>query len=88
MPARRRSACRSIAIKRTSPLFEAALVNARGKIIVVSNEIGLGVVPLGAATRLYVDELGRLNQRIAALSTHVTMMVAGLPLALKTAGHA
>jgi adenosylcobinamide kinase/adenosylcobinamide-phosphate guanylyltransferase len=51
----------------------------------VSNEIGLGVVPLGAATRLYVDELGRLNQRIAALSTQVTMMVAGLPLALKTA---
>jgi adenosylcobinamide kinase/adenosylcobinamide-phosphate guanylyltransferase len=68
--------------------LEAALANARGKIIVVSNEIGLGVVPLGAATRLYVDELGRLNQRIAALSTHVTMMVAGLPLALKTAGGA
>jgi adenosylcobinamide kinase / adenosylcobinamide-phosphate guanylyltransferase len=64
--------------------FEAALASARGKIIVVSNEIGLGVVPLGAATRLYVDELGRLNQRIAALSTQATMMVAGLPLALKT----
>ena len=65
--------------------FEAALGAATGKIIVVSNEIGLGVVPLGAATRLYVDELGRLNQRIAALSMQVTMMVAGLPLALKTA---
>ena len=68
--------------------FERALVAAHGKIIVVSNEIGLGVVPLGAATRLYVDELGRLNQRIAASSTQATMMVAGLPLALKTAGHA
>ncbi|VVD27346.1 Bifunctional adenosylcobalamin biosynthesis protein CobP [Paraburkholderia dioscoreae] len=68
--------------------LEAALVNAQGKVIVVSNEIGLGVVPLGAATRLYVDELGRLNQRIAALSTQATMMVAGLPLALKTASHA
>ncbi|RKE24511.1 adenosylcobinamide kinase /adenosylcobinamide-phosphate guanylyltransferase [Paraburkholderia sp. BL23I1N1] len=68
--------------------LEAALINAKGKIIVVSNEIGLGVVPLGAATRLYVDELGRLNQRVAALSTQVTMMVAGLPLALKTAGSA
>jgi adenosylcobinamide kinase/adenosylcobinamide-phosphate guanylyltransferase len=65
--------------------FEAALGAASGKIIIVSNEIGLGVVPMGAATRLYVDELGRLNQRIAALSTLVTMMVAGLPLALKTA---
>jgi adenosylcobinamide kinase / adenosylcobinamide-phosphate guanylyltransferase len=68
--------------------LEAALVQARGKIIVVSNEIGLGVVPLGAATRLYVDELGRLNQRMAALSTTATMMVAGLPLTLKSAGHA
>jgi adenosylcobinamide kinase / adenosylcobinamide-phosphate guanylyltransferase len=65
--------------------FESALGEASGKLIVVSNEIGLGVVPMGAATRLYVDELGRLNQRIAALSTQVTMMVAGLPLALKTA---
>jgi adenosylcobinamide kinase / adenosylcobinamide-phosphate guanylyltransferase len=68
--------------------LEAALVRAQGKVIVVSNEIGLGVVPLGAATRLYVDELGRLNQRIAALSTTATMMVAGLPLALKTASPA
>lgn len=66
--------------------FEAALASAAARVIVVSNEIGLGVVPLGAATRLYVDELGRLNQRIAALSPQVTMMVAGLPLALKTAG--
>jgi adenosylcobinamide kinase/adenosylcobinamide-phosphate guanylyltransferase len=65
--------------------FEAALGAASGKVIVVSNEIGLGVVPMGAATRLYVDELGRLNQRVAALSTQATMMVAGLPLALKTA---
>ena len=65
--------------------FEHALAHAVGKIIIVSNEIGLGVVPLGAATRLYVDELGRLNQRIAALSSEVTMMVAGLPLTLKTA---
>ncbi|MBN3807112.1 bifunctional adenosylcobinamide kinase/adenosylcobinamide-phosphate guanylyltransferase [Paraburkholderia sp. Ac-20336] len=68
--------------------LEAALAAARGKIIVVSNEIGLGVVPLGAATRLYVDELGRLNQRIAALSRTATLMVAGLPLALKTASPA
>ncbi|MGV2289641.1 bifunctional adenosylcobinamide kinase/adenosylcobinamide-phosphate guanylyltransferase [Trinickia sp. YCB016] len=63
--------------------FEAALADARGKVIVVSNEIGLGVVPLGAETRHYVDELGRLNQRIAALSTQVTLMVAGLPMIVK-----
>ncbi|TKC83030.1 bifunctional adenosylcobinamide kinase/adenosylcobinamide-phosphate guanylyltransferase [Trinickia terrae] len=65
--------------------FEAALADARGKIIVVSNEIGLGVVPLGAETRHYVDELGRLNQRVAAIATQVTLMAAGLPLVVKPA---
>jgi adenosylcobinamide kinase/adenosylcobinamide-phosphate guanylyltransferase len=63
--------------------FDAALSQTRGKVIVVSNEIGLGVVPMGSVTRHYVDELGRLNQRVAAASTRVTMMVAGLPLVLK-----
>lgn len=67
--------------------LDATLANVAGKVIIVSNEIGLGVVPLGAATRAYVDELGRLNQRVAALSRDVTMMVAGLPLALKRANH-
>ncbi len=63
--------------------LEAALGVTRARLIVVSNEIGLGVVPLGAETRRYVDELGRLNQRIAALATRVTLLVAGLPLDLK-----
>ena len=45
--------------------FDAALAESNGKVIVVSNEIGLGVVPMGSVTRLYVDELGRLNQRVA-----------------------
>ncbi|WLE60369.1 bifunctional adenosylcobinamide kinase/adenosylcobinamide-phosphate guanylyltransferase [Burkholderia plantarii] len=66
--------------------LEAALAASRARVIVVSNEIGLGVVPLGAATRRYVDELGRLNQRIAALATRVTLVVAGLPVAVKGAG--
>ena len=63
--------------------FDHALRNTRGKVIVVSNEIGLGVVPLGSVTRLYVDELGRLNQRVAAASTRALFMAAGLPLTLK-----
>jgi adenosylcobinamide kinase / adenosylcobinamide-phosphate guanylyltransferase len=63
--------------------FDQALRNTRGKVIVVSNEIGLGVVPLGSVTRLYVDELGRLNQRVAAASTRALFMAAGLPLTLK-----
>lgn len=51
--------------------------------IIVSNEIGLGVVPMGAQTRLFVDELGRLNQRIAARCEEVVMMVAGIPMKVK-----
>ena len=54
-----------------------------GEVILVSNEIGLGVVPMGAVTRFYVDELGRLNQRLAALADSVHMLVAGIPLVVK-----
>ncbi|TAM05024.1 MAG: bifunctional adenosylcobinamide kinase/adenosylcobinamide-phosphate guanylyltransferase [Paraburkholderia sp.] len=64
--------------------FAAACARAHGTVLVVSNEIGMGVVPLGAATRLYVDELGRLNQRIAAIADRATFIAAGLPLSLKT----
>lgn len=54
-----------------------------GRIILVSNEVGLGIVPMGAITRLYVDEAGRLNQRIAQVCDRVTFVAAGLPLELK-----
>lgn len=64
--------------------LETTLAHAKGPIIVVSNEIGMGVVPMGAMTRRYVDELGRLNQRVAALAREVTLMVAGLPMVVKS----
>ena len=54
-----------------------------GEVILVSNEIGLGVVPMGAITRFYVDELGRLNQRLAALADNVHLLVAGIPMVVK-----
>jgi len=54
-----------------------------GKIIVVANEVGCGIVPMSATARLFADEQGRLNQRVAAVCENVTLVAAGLPLALK-----
>ncbi len=54
-----------------------------GQLILVSNETGMGVVPLGELTRRYCDEAGRLHQAVAARCDQVIMTVAGLPLILK-----
>lgn len=54
-----------------------------GRIIVVSNEVGWGIVPMTAVSRLFADEQGRLNQCVASVSDRVTLVAAGLPLALK-----
>ena len=51
--------------------------------IIVSNEVGLGIVPPYALGRAYRDALGRANQRLAAVADRALFMVAGLPLALK-----
>ena len=56
---------------------------AKGPIIIVSNEIGLGVIPMGREVRHFVDALGKLNQDIAQVCDRVTLMAAGLPLILK-----
>ena len=52
--------------------------------IVVSNEVGLGVVPSTELGRVYSDELGRVNQLVAAEADEVYFMAAGLPLRIKT----
>ncbi|MGG2397371.1 bifunctional adenosylcobinamide kinase/adenosylcobinamide-phosphate guanylyltransferase [Pseudomonas sp. SH1-B] len=54
-----------------------------GRILLVSNETGLGVVPLGELTRRYVDEAGWLHQALAERSQRVVFTVAGLPMILK-----
>ena len=54
-----------------------------GNVILVSNEVGLGIVPLGAINRQFQDEQGRLNQAVAQLADEVVFIAAGLPLKLK-----
>jgi adenosylcobinamide kinase/adenosylcobinamide-phosphate guanylyltransferase len=60
-----------------------ALVQAPGQIILASNEVGMGIVPMGAVSRWFVDEAGRLNQAVAAIADNVVWVAAGLPLYLK-----
>lgn len=68
--------------EQTAALVEA-LPQLPGRIILVSNEVGWGIVPMHPVSRLFTDEQGRLNQRVAAVCDQVTLVVAGLPLILK-----
>lgn len=54
-----------------------------GLVLIVSNEVGMGIVPLGEINRQFQDEQGRLNQAIAKLANKVSFIAAGLPLLLK-----
>lgn len=63
--------------------FEAALAHVTGPVVLVANEVGLGIVPDNALARAFRDAAGRLNQRMAARADRVVLMVAGLPLEVK-----
>ena len=63
--------------------FVESLAQFKGDLLLVSNEISMGVVPMGALSRDYVDSLGRLHQQVAARADRVTLMVAGLPMTVK-----
>jgi len=54
-----------------------------GRILLVSNEVGSGIVPLGELSRRFADESGWLHQQLAQVADGVTLVVAGLPLELK-----
>ena len=71
------------AVETASAELVDAVRAAQGPLLLVGNEIGLGVVPLGPEVRRFVDALGRLNQQVAAACDRVTLMVAGLPMHLK-----
>lgn len=73
--------------RRVAQLIEA--LRAPGcPVVLVSNEVGSGVVPAYELGRRYRDLLGEINQRVAARADHVLLMVAGLPLTLKGSAEA
>lgn len=61
----------------------AATMRFEGHILLVANEVGLGIVPDNALARAFRDAAGRLNQQVAATAAEVVLVTAGLPLTLK-----
>ena len=64
--------------------LEQELAARSGPTVLVSNEVGLGIVPDNALARRFRDAQGTLNQRIAAKAARLVMMVAGIPVAVKS----
>lgn len=71
------------AIETTLAAFLQTFARRKQTVIVVSNEVGLGIVPDNALARRYRDLLGRVNQSVAAAATEVHFVVAGLPWRIK-----
>jgi adenosylcobinamide kinase/adenosylcobinamide-phosphate guanylyltransferase len=63
--------------------LESAVSQATGAIVLVANEVGLGIVPDNALARNFRDAAGNLNQRLAARADHVSLLVAGIALKVK-----
>ena len=64
----------------------AAIDRFKGSLILVANEVGLGIVPDNALARRFRDAAGQLNQAVAASAHEVVLLAAGLPLTLKASG--
>jgi len=71
------------AANRRIDAFVEALQSAQASVVLVSNEVGSGVVPEYPSGRQFRDVLGEVNQRVAAIADNVVLMIAGLPLVLK-----
>ncbi|KQP06927.1 bifunctional adenosylcobinamide kinase/adenosylcobinamide-phosphate guanylyltransferase [Methylobacterium sp. Leaf93] len=70
-------------IEAASAALIEACDRASGPVVLVGNEVGLGIVPDNALARRFRDAAGRLHQRLAARADHVVFMVAGLPMIVK-----
>ncbi|MCF6253221.1 MAG: bifunctional adenosylcobinamide kinase/adenosylcobinamide-phosphate guanylyltransferase [Thiomicrorhabdus sp.] len=70
-------------LKKEKEALLSVLPILKSEVILVSNEVGLGVVPLGKLTRRFVDELGWLHQEIARSADEVMFVTAGLPMKIK-----
>lgn len=64
--------------------FIHALKNSEAEILMVTNEVGMGVVPTGRLSRDFVDESGWMHQEIASFSDKVTLVMFGMPVSLKS----
>lgn len=62
----------------------SAITRHRAPLLLVGNEVGFGIVPDNALARRFRDEAGRLHQDIAAIAPRVTLLVAGIPMAIKS----
>ena len=63
--------------------FERALTGRTSPVVLVANEVGLGIVPENALARRFRDAAGRLNQRLASVADRVVLLVAGIPVKVK-----
>ena len=72
-------------VQAASDALVSVLRELPGPVVLVSNEIGLGVMPMGRETRNFIDALGWLHQAVAAASARVTLVVAGCEMTLKGA---
>ena len=63
--------------------LRTVLNSLTGTVILVSNEVGMGIIPMGELSRKFVDESGRLHQQLGQKVDHVLLMVAGLALEVK-----
>jgi adenosylcobinamide kinase / adenosylcobinamide-phosphate guanylyltransferase len=77
------TAAQLLALEKERARLIRCLAGASGLVLVVTNELGSGIAPLGRLSRVFVDEHGLTNQRVAEACDAVTLMVSGQPLPLK-----